>query len=554
MAKKEYWKSRFKQLENAQHSMSLEKAMQIQEQFDKSLSVIERQIDMWYARLAVNNNVSMAEAKRMLSAKELKEFRWSVEEYIKYGKDNGIEGKWAKELENASARVHINRLESLKYQIQAEAEKLYGNYLDDMDRHIADMYNHGYYHTAFEIQRGTGVGSSFRQLDTRMVEQVIHNPWAADGRNFSERIWTDKTKLINTLYNEITLMVITGDGPDRAIKKIQKEMMTSRRNATRIVMTESAAFATKARNDCMKELGVQEYEVVETLDSHTCPTCQDMDNTHYPMSEHIIGVTAPPFHPSCRGCTCPYFHDEFTEGEQRAARNEDGKTYYVPSDMTYKEWKKSFVDGKTENLTEASFDGAEEKFKRDREKFKEKLENGETSLHRDKMLLYNEMTEYQRDSKLKTPFGYDSDSDVIKYNPSAPEYSKYDINYVLAHELSHRMDMLEYNSFDNESFNAAIEKSKEIAKKNKELIASWFITGGKFEQNFAISDIISALTSNKIVVPVGHKDSYWKKDNRNVCLEIFANISAMDVLEDTAMDDFKSMFEDLFNTYKEMVK
>ena len=40
----------------------------------------------------------------------------------------------------------------------------------------------------------------------------------------------------------------------------------------------------------------------------------------------------------------PYFDDEFDSVGERAARGEDGKTYYVPGDMTYEEWKKSFVD------------------------------------------------------------------------------------------------------------------------------------------------------------------------------------------------------------------
>ena len=40
----------------------------------------------------------------------------------------------------------------------------------------------------------------------------------------------------------------------------------------------------------------------------------------------------------------PFFGDEFTEGEQRAARDEEGKTYYVPADMTYLEWKEKFVE------------------------------------------------------------------------------------------------------------------------------------------------------------------------------------------------------------------
>ena len=64
------------------------------------------------------------------------------------------------------------------------------------------------------------------------------------------------------------------------------------------------------------------------------------------MKEFEPGVTAPPFHVNCRSTTAPYFDDEFSLGE-RAARGEDGKTYYVPSDMTYKEWK-----GKQEELSE----------------------------------------------------------------------------------------------------------------------------------------------------------------------------------------------------------
>lgn len=39
----------------------------------------------------------------------------------------------------------------------------------------------------------------------------------------------------------------------------------------------------------------------------------------------------------------PYFDDEWGENGERAARNEDGDTYYVPADMTYGEWRKKFV-------------------------------------------------------------------------------------------------------------------------------------------------------------------------------------------------------------------
>lgn len=340
----EYWQERFKQMEDAQHDTSVQKVQEIQEQFDRSITAINGKINAWYQRLADNNGISMQEAKKLLNAQELKEFQWNVDDYIKYGKENKINGAWEKELENASARVHIGRLEALKIEIQQEAEKLYGNCVDEIDQHIRNTYTSDFYHTAYEIQKGVGVGTTINRLDPRTVEMIVCKPWAVDGKNFSDRLWENKTKLINNLHNSLSRMCITGEAPDRAIAEISKQMKVSRAQAGRVVMTESAAVANKARQDCMKELDVEQFEVVETLDSHTCETCGGMDGKHFPMTEFQIGVTAPPFHPNCRGCTCPYFDDEFDSVGERAARGEDGKTYYVPGDMRYEEWKNSFVD------------------------------------------------------------------------------------------------------------------------------------------------------------------------------------------------------------------
>ena len=108
-------------------------------------------------------------------------------------------------------------------------------------------------------------------------------------------------------------------------------------------MTESAAISSVAQKDCLKDLGVEKYEILATLDNLTSQICRDLDGKVFDMKEYEVGVTAPPFHPNCRSTTVPYFDDEFTEGEQRAARDSDGKTYYVPADMKYREWEKKFV-------------------------------------------------------------------------------------------------------------------------------------------------------------------------------------------------------------------
>lgn len=337
-----YWEKRFEQLEDALHDTSVQKQREIEEQFRRSQRVLEGKINVWYQRFAKNNGVSMTEARRLLNSDELEEFRWDVQEYIEKGKTLKYTDEWVKALENASARVHISRLESLKFQTQMEMERLFGNCTDAVDKHIAEIYQSSYYHTAFEIQRGTGIGCTMQRLNTEKLNDIIHKPWAVDGRNFSERVWTSKTKLINNLHNSLTRMCITGEAPDRAIAELAKNMKVSRNQAGNIIMTESAAFSAKAQENCFKDLDIEEFEVVETLDSITCSTCAEMDGKHFPMSEYKIGVTVPPFHPRCRGCTCPYFDDEFANGK-RIARDEEGKNYFVPEKMTYREWEETFV-------------------------------------------------------------------------------------------------------------------------------------------------------------------------------------------------------------------
>lgn len=150
-----------------------------------------------------------------------------------------------KQLENASARVHISRLEQLKLQVQQEAEKLYGNYLDSVDRHMKSLYEEGFYRTAYEIQKGTGIGWNLTGVDSDRLEKIIRKPWAADGKNFSERIWSSKQQLIENVHTSLTQMCVLGQAPDRAIDSLAKAMRTSKSQAGRLIMTEAAFFGSK---------------------------------------------------------------------------------------------------------------------------------------------------------------------------------------------------------------------------------------------------------------------------------------------------------------------
>ena len=320
----EYWQSRFEEVEKRCHNKGAVAYKEIEEQYRQAQRELESQISVWYQRFAKNNDITMQEARRLLTSGELAELKWDVNEYIKYGQQNAIDGKWMKQLENASARAHISRLEALKLQLQQQVEVAFGNQLDSVDSAMRAVYSMGYMHTAFEIQKGFGVGHNFAALNQTLIDRILNRPWAPDDKNFSDRVWSNKQKLINELNTTLTQGIILGKDPQKIINEMSKRLNVSKTNAGRLVMTESAAFASRAQEDCFKELGVEEYEIVATLDSHTSEICQDMDGKVFKMSEREIGINAPPFHVYCRTTTVPYFNDEWSKNAERAARNEDG--------------------------------------------------------------------------------------------------------------------------------------------------------------------------------------------------------------------------------------
>lgn len=346
MKNSEYWKLRFEQLEQAQNGQGAAAFAEIEKQYKEAQKQIEGQIARWYQRFADNNGITLAQARQYLKGAALKEFQWDVQDYIKYGQDNALMGGWMKELENASAKYHISKLEALKIQTQQSLEVMFSKQMATVTGAMGDIFESGYYHTAYELQKGFNIGWDIAGLDQSQIEKVLSKPWAVDGKNFSERIWTNKEKLISELHGELTQNIMLGADPQKAIDSLAKKMNTSKQNAGRLIMTEEAYFSSAAQRDCFNELDVEQYEIVATLDSHTSDICRSLDGKHFPMKDFQAGVTAPPFHVYCRSTTVPYFDEDFGDIGERAARDEEmGKTYYIPDDMNYEDWKQTFVDG-----------------------------------------------------------------------------------------------------------------------------------------------------------------------------------------------------------------
>ncbi len=342
MQSREYWQERFKELEQARNDFANNIFKDIDELYSRIVRAIEKDIAEWYQRYADTNGMSYTQAKKLLNSKELQRFKLDLKTFMEKAQEDNLSEAWQKRLENAYLRMRISRLEAIQLMLQQHLEELFQKQLDELNTGLKELYSEDYYHTAFIIQQGAGVGGSFVGVDTDKLDSVLAKPWSADGKNFSDRIWQHKTNLVNMLNIEMAQAVMRGDDYQTATNNIARRMNVSRANAGRLVMTEAAFIGSRAQQNCFKALDVEQFEFVATLDKRTSELCRSMDGKHFAMSDFKIGVNAPPLHPHCRSCTAPYFDD--AEDLERVARGEDGKTYKVPANMTYEQWKEKYVN------------------------------------------------------------------------------------------------------------------------------------------------------------------------------------------------------------------
>lgn len=339
----DYWRGRFSILEDSAHREAQKTIQAMEEMYLDAQRSVQKEIESWYARFADNNQISLTDARKWLTAGQLEEFHWTVEQYIKIGEQAGLDAAWLKKLENASARFHISRLESVQMGIQQQLELLYGNQVDSLDALLKKVVGNGYTRTAFEVQKGVGLGWDITALNQKKLETLLSKPWTTDGRTFRDRCWLNKNDLVGSVSKSLTQGLLRGDSSAKITTAIQKQFGVHRYKAGRLVNTETTYFNAVATKESYKDLDVEMVEIIETLDSHTCSICGGLDGTVIPISQYEPGVTVPPFHPNCRGTTAPAIDPKYA-GE-RAARNADGDVYYVPANMKYADWVQTFVNG-----------------------------------------------------------------------------------------------------------------------------------------------------------------------------------------------------------------
>lgn len=174
-----------------------------------------------------------------------------------------------------------------------------------------------------------------------MDNLLVRNP---DPHRYPEIKWADEKKVLEAMK----IMVIAGIGANMDPTTIARELAAKTNEEYKkcylYISTYKNEFIEQNTLRGYRERGVRQYTVLIAYDTMTCPKCQEMDMKVFNCSEAVVGVNYPPFHPGCRCTTVPVIDwAEDIEGD-KAARDRRGRTIYIPDKMTYREWRKKYID------------------------------------------------------------------------------------------------------------------------------------------------------------------------------------------------------------------
>lgn len=296
-----YWKARQEKREN----LSFDKGTEAYKEYVKILEQAKENINTKIAKLYANHSIdtglSKAESMKIIQGKEYKEWRYKIEDYVK--QLNSIKDKssiefkkLSLELETLASRSRINRLESLKADIDIELIRagVKANYT--MDNTLTKTYIDTYKSLVDDL-------SYKNTIDINKVKKVMSYDWS--GANYSKRIWSNTESLAKTIKSELLVGLNQGINYKIMSKRIADKFETSKKNAERLVRTEINYIHNQATADSYKDTGIEKYQFLATLDSRTSQTCASLNGEIFEVKNITIGINYPPMHPRCRSTTIP---------------------------------------------------------------------------------------------------------------------------------------------------------------------------------------------------------------------------------------------------------
>ena len=298
----EYWTERALQQEQNAQIVADRYMAQIGQSLADYKHQLVSEIEKFYARYAVDNKMTHAEAKQYLTDKERIEFKHLTLERFR---EMALNPDTPTPLLDAlSYRHRISRKEALLAEIERLTAELYGKpdgIHDKVTEALSDVYIKGKIHQAKNLAHFGIIEKPILGVDA--VKHKMASNWS--GKTFSTNVWGHDAAVYKSISDTINKGLTGGWSIDRMARALSERTGVAYHRADTLVRTETTFYNNLATLDTIKELGGDHYEIVAVLDSRTSEICRLENHEVHSVKEYEPGRTAPPFHVRCRSTIRP---------------------------------------------------------------------------------------------------------------------------------------------------------------------------------------------------------------------------------------------------------
>ena len=247
-------------------------------------------------------------------------------------------------------------------------------------------------------------GRAFNTITDENIKQMILQIWCADGKSWSDRIWTNTDKLQQALNDNLINCVLTGKKPTELKQMLMRDFNVSFNNADTIVRTEMAHLQTQAAMQRYEDYGITEVEILADKDERQCEVCGKLHKKRYPTNANV----PIPAHPRCRCSVIPVV-------EMARTPLKINLQLFAKSSETYEKHNKSLT--KKQEATIIKLDEVQQEAQA---KILELQKHGE--------LEFNKINTDNHKRRCREFLGNDDEKSLLQYQKLASDFLKKDID------------------------------------------------------------------------------------------------------------------------------
>lgn len=236
-------------------------------------------------------------------------------------------------------------LARIRRELRAAQSELWGQYLDSLWDNLESLSTHeANVEAGILTSQAISVGVNIGKIKTPgLWSKTLTRPITGTGDLLEPYV----KGLAETEIRRIEREVMISWGMGRTVQETLKAIRGTAANVFRdgalnatlndaktIIQTAYQHVSSVAYLESSLSAGLDEYQLVATLDSRTSKLCRSLDLTIHKTGEGPV----PPFHPRCRTRMVPYWGKEEKPGTRSSALG------YVPQDESFYEWLSKMPD------------------------------------------------------------------------------------------------------------------------------------------------------------------------------------------------------------------